>query len=500
MPTDRDISCDALGPTLSKIGANLFSRPGKRDLNSVVAELRKTYPEFSREELVDAINTAAGNKAAANTKELVTARFEKAKAQHAIDASIRALQPQSVFSKVTEPLNLARAVMTAYDLSAVGRQGLILSLSHPIIAAKAIGPMLRAFASERSAFETNQGILDRPNAWMYHAAKLFMSPFDGHGPLTDMEEAFMSRLAGKIPLLANSERAYTTFLNKLRADTFDSMIRTLPRDGTPTVEEMKGIGTFINWATGRGSLGSAENWAQGLNTFFFAPRLVASRFELLAAPFTGLRSITDQAVARKAIAKEYARFLVGIGSVYALGKLAGASIEDDPRSSDFGKMRWGTSRLDPLAGLSQATVVLSRLATGESKSTTNGQITHLTGAQHKFGQQTPYDVATSFLRTKLSPWLGESINQLNGKDLDQTQIPDPKQVAALGNAGVPKQIATPAVRAGHALGQLVIPMSGRDIYDAMKAQGVAGGTALGLLAILGFGFQDYGRPTRPIGN
>src|SRR5690606_18698368 len=96
---------------------------------------------------------------------------------------------------------------------------------------------------------------------------------------------------------------------------------------------------------------------------FFAPRLVASRFQLvLGQPFYGGTART-----RKLIAQEYAKFLTGIGLVYLLSGLMGAELEFDPRSSDFGKIKVGNTRIDPLAGISQVTVLLYRLGSGQIK-------------------------------------------------------------------------------------------------------------------------------------
>ena len=206
-------------------------------------------------------------------------------------------------------LNTSRALITSADLSAVLRQGGFIALGHPVRAATSFGPMLRAFRSEQARFEINQEIRDRPNAPLYEQSKLYLHD-ERDLMLEKMEEAYMSRWAGKIPIVAGSERAYTTFLNKLRADSFDAMIKTLGRGGHEiTLKESKAIANYINVATGRGNLDGVAKAAANLNTIFFAPRYVASRFQLmLGEPLYG-----GTAATRRMIALEYGRALTGLG-------------------------------------------------------------------------------------------------------------------------------------------------------------------------------------------
>lgn len=393
------------------------------------------------------------------------AEFKLAQAKKKFNEGVfdTALKNRSLTRKVLEGgrdvLNTARAAMTAFDLSAVLRQGGFISLGHPIRALKAFPAMFRALASEKGEFELNKEIQSRPNADLYKSSKLHLTdPDDSH--LSKMEEAYMSRWAKKIPGVSHSERAYNGFLNRLRADSFDAMADSLGHKPTP--EEAKAIANFVNVATGRGNLAGAAGAAISLNTAFFAPRYVVSRFELLA----GQPLYHGTAATRIAVAKEYARFLGGIGVVYALSQAAGATVEKDPRSSDFGKLKFGKLRVDPLSGLSQVSTLLARTTTGKSK-TPNG-IKKIRGADLPFGQEDTAAVAGRFLRSKLSPVLGAALDASSGKT-------------------VTDQPVTPA----QAFERLVIPLSFGDVYDAMKDQGIAKGTALGLLSLLGWGIQKY---------
>lgn len=371
-----------------------------------------------------------------------------------------------------EALNTMRAIMTSVDFSAVLRQGGFIALGHPVRAFASMAPMFRAFMSSDAALNTMREIDNRPNADLYKTAKLFLAK-EGIS-LREMEEAFMSRWVGKIPkslgggIIRGSERAYRTFLNKLRADSFDAAIAGLSSTGTPTDAEVLALGTYINMATGRGSLGKFEMAATGLNTVFFAPRYVASRFQMaLGVPL--IKAPTART--KRYVVGEYARYLAGVGVVYTLGRMAMAAfgqdkdeIDTDPRSGNFGKIKFGNSYLDPLSGLGQSVVLLSRTATGQTASPSG--VREIRTTDPKFGQTTWWDVMTRFTRTKFSPVFGAATDILSGTDL----------------MGVPTTPQSEAL-------DLMIPISVQDMAKVIEDQGVPGGLALWLASAFGMGLQ-----------
>lgn len=394
-------------------------------------------------------------------KEIEKLEFQRDKLRLEIRRRIQAQKPRSIWQHIAEPFNLVRAIITSGEFSAVLRQGWYIVLPHPIRAAKSIVPMLKAFASEQAAWKIMKEIDERDNAPLYRRSKLYLSEIDA--PLSAQEEAFMSRLAGKTPLVKRSARAYIVFLNKLRADSFDTMLATLAKGGEATAVEQHAIANFINVATGRGNLGSMEQASVLLNTVFFAPRYVASRFQLLA----GQPLYRGTTRTRVLIAKEYARILIGMGLVYTLAKAAGLDVEEDPRSSDFGKIRIGNTRIDPLAGISQATVFMFRLITGETKRI-SGEIVPIRGEDVPYGGTTSSGVIGRFLRSKLAPVFGVGLDIMEAKNV-------------VGEPMTPGSVAVSATT----------PITYRDIYDVIKEQGVEKGAALGLLAFFGMGLQTF---------
>lgn len=388
---------------------------------------------------------------------------------------------QRVYGGTVEAVNAMRAVLTSADLSAVLRQGLLIGVAHPLRAGRSILPMLKAFASEQKAWEVERQIQARDNYPLYRASKLYLAE---HGAaLSRMEEAYMSRLASKLPLVGrmvkSSERAYITYLNKLRADSFDAMAASLGKGGNVTIEQARILSNYINVATGRGTILMADQAAAGLNTVFFAPRFVASRFQMLLGQplYYGLLSGKAPLAAKGAlharalVAAEYGRVLTGMGVVYGLGVAAGAQLETDPRSSDFGKLRFGNTRIDLMAGLSQITVLLSKIATGEKKSLRTGRILPLVaepGKKLRYGSEDLDDTLKRFARYKLAPAPGLAWSYLSGTD-------------AVGNP----------VTAGSLAANALVPISLQDIYGTLQEQGMPEGAAISLLSIFGAGVQNF---------
>jgi hypothetical protein len=402
--------------------------------------------------------------------------------------------------------NTARAVKTSFDLSAVLRQGAFYVLSHPEIAMRSFVPMLKALRSNKFARAINDEILSRPNARLYKKAGLFLAEQDSAHP-TKMEEVYMGRWAEKIPGVGASARAYVTFLNKLRADAFDAALEKFGRNGKElTDQELKDLASFINNATGRADLKKFNS--EGISSVFFAPRWVASRFNMMAtypwkvAGLPTAKSKQLDAKLRKHIAGEYARFLVGYGILHTLAVLAfGGDDEDEtvnwnPLSSDFGKVRVGNTRLDTTAGMSNAIVFTSRLLTQHTENT-KGEIMPLRyngdGDNIRYGQRTLSDVILSFVRSKLAPIPASMWNLGQGQNVVGETYKERAQFMR-DSVGMPPWLAeNPFIQESFGMG---VPLSMADFYEAMQEHGVPKATALQLLATFGVSMNTYDTESR----
>lgn len=383
--------------------------------------------------------------------------------------AIQAKRPfmQRLWSGIEGALNLPRSIMATADLSAPLRQGFFF-ISRPKQWIPAFKDMFKYAGSEKAYLGLMDDIKARPNYLKIREAKLALTDMSPN--LLAREEEFMSNLAEKIPgfgaLAKGSNRAYSGFLNKLRADVFDDLVSKAEIQGIKLQgKTLEDLGSFINSATGRGNLGKTlQKAAPILNGVFFSPRLMASRINLLN-PATYIKY--DPFVRKEAL-----KSLIGTGSIAAtilgIAKLSGAEVGNDPRSADFGKIKVGNTRYDILGGFQQYIKLLSQLATGQVVSSTTGKVVTL-GEGYK--PLTRKDILMRFFESKTSPVASFIISLMTG----QTGVGEP--------VNIPTEIIN-----------RFIPMMAQDIYDIAKDKDSIGkGLLMAIPGIFGAGSQTYGK-------
>jgi hypothetical protein len=373
---------------------------------------------------------------------------------------------ETLLARAGEVLNVPRAVMSSMDVSAVLRQGGWVTFGNPGKAVTAMKRMAESMISE-DGFQTEKARLELdPQYQEAKQAGLFQAE-SGDVRLTAMEEARMSELAEKIPGVRMSNRAYIGFLNRIRFDSYKAMTASLTRGGIfrragqGTLKEQKAIANYVNIATGRGNLGSAAKAAQVLATVFFSPRLLVSRFQLLAGPLSGFRFGGGSMRTRQLIAKEYAKTLTGLGIIYGLAAWSGATVEVDPRSADFGKLRIGNTRIDLLMGLAQVSTFLGKVSTGEAIDTRTGKVSDMDRMR----------TTGRFLQSKFAPLINQTYDAANLLTGKRPRFGGPKDWEEFGWS--------------------MAPLSFQDVNKIMQEHGVPAGTALQLLAMLGAGIQIH---------
>jgi hypothetical protein len=301
-----------------------------------------------------------------------------------------------------------RSLQASVDLSAPFRQGLVLGAAQPKMFASEFKPMLKAFAREGAYEDTMAVIAEMPNFARMQKGKLALTDLEGSA--ASREDYFNSPIAetltgGKRSPVRMSGRAYTAFLNKFRADAFNHYLRVAEDAGHDIDDELllKSLGTFINTATGRGGIKKLEPSMNALTAVFFSPRLIASRLQFFnpgryvqTGPIGANQHPFVLAQNRKA-----ARNLLGaISLTLAIAKMAGAEVEDDTRSADFGKIKFGNTRIDITGGHQGYVVNAARQLRGETKSSTTGEVKKLEGG---FGNRSRGAVEWDFIKNKLAP-------------------------------------------------------------------------------------------------
>lgn len=235
------------------------------------------------------------------------------------------------------------------------------------------------------------------------------------------EEAFPTHLAEKIPVIGKlykaSEAAYTGFVYRMRADLFEKYLKIAETAGVDitSTAELESIGKLVNALTGRGYLGEVgEKAASVTNNIFFSPRFLKSNFDFLTA-HQMQKGVTP--FVRKQAALNLVKVIAGTATILAIANaLMPGSVETDPRSSNFGKIKVGNQVFDMSGGMSSLLVLAMRLVTLSTKSASTGKVTPLNAGT--FGAQTGTDVLYSFAEGKLSPAAGIVRDLLKGQDFN----------------------------------------------------------------------------------
>jgi len=405
-------------------------------------------------------------------------------------------------SAMSDVVNSQRAVITAYDLSAPFRQGGILSIAHPARIVNAYVNMLKAAKSAKAAAAVMNGIKSRKYYELYEDSGLYLAEAD-----KGAEEVFKSIFAKKIPGVNMSERAYNAYLNTLRADSFDSLVDALKAasnkaatkagykayeeyagklsaesfssmdDALASVKgaqkkiadeiiknsiqqkELEAIANFVNVATGRGNIGAAEKYAEELSTIFFAPKLTASRVQFLV----GQPLYSGSLRTRLILSGEYGKYLAGLGTLYGLAVLSGAKVSWDTRSNDFGVIRYGQNRINPLSGLGKHAIFAGRLI--------SGQFVGASGKAESIyddkGRNNWDDVTGRYIRSTLAPLYGTAYTLAKGRGID----------------GKPYNVSDVPYD--------LVPLSARDIYEQYRDNSFGTATAMSLISLHGGGIDTY---------
>lgn len=364
-----------------------------------------------------------------------------------------------------ETLNIPRSLMASTDLSAPLRQG-ILMVGKPKQFLPALKGMFKYAVSEKAYLDLVDDIKARPNYLLMRESKLGLT--DSISPaLSAREEQFMSNFAEKIPgfgkIVKGSNRAYTGFLNKLRADVFDDLVKkskTLGIEQTPKLT--RDIAKYVNTSTGRGELGALQNAAPLLNGLFFSPRLLASRLNVLNPMYYA----SLEPFARKEALKSLFTFTAIAGTTLGLAKLAGAEVGTEPTSSDFGKIKVKNTRYDIFGGFQQYMRLAAQLTQGKVTSSSSGRTVRL-GEGYK--PLTRKDIILRFFESKESPIASFATSLLTGKNSMGQDLNLPTEVI-----------------------NRLTPIIIQDMYDLYQEGGLED-LIKGLPTPFGVGTQTYGR-------
>ncbi len=402
--------------------------------------------------------------------------------------------PSEIYDSVASN---SKSILASLDNSFFGRQGISTLYTNPDIwiknFAKSWVDIGRELVKTKSDVEPmdilKSDIYSRPNAvnGKYHSMKLDIG--------IASEEAFPSSFPERIPIFGRLFKASETAFNggamRMRADLADRIIPKAESYGVDmsNPDEAKLVGQLINSLTGRGKVDLPQTGpfsAKNINNSVFSVKFLKSNFDKLFNGISaGPQMATDALLgiertpAERFVRKQAATNLLKITAttaaiLYTANQLNPGSVDFDPRSTNFGKIKVGGGRtIDVTGGLGAVLSLAARITptTHNGKlgfwyKSKNGVWTQLNDP--KYGQQSAVDVIENFGEGKLSPIAGMLRDFYQGQDYNGNKV----------------RLDLPSL--GRAATGLVTPIP---IQNALNLEDPQDGFPFGLMIMDGLGFS-----------
>lgn len=378
---------------------------------------------------------------------------------------------QAVGATIKGAPGFFKSLKASLDDSAVFRQGWRVAFTNPIIwqrnALKTFSDAVKTFGGKEVMDHVRAEIKLNPYYEQAKQAKLAIGT---------TEEDFPTSLPEKVPFLGRvykaSENAFTAFQYRNRIQVFEKMMDAAKASKVDITDQrqLRSIGKLVNSLTSRGHLGPVEPVANVLNNVFFSARKIKADLDFLTAHVVShLSKDGFSSFAQKQAIYNLAKVVAGTAAIMAIARtISPQSVELDPRSADFGKIRAGNTRYDITGGAGPLVTLATRLIRGTSKNSITGEIKPTTIGN--IGQ---------FFENKLSPTASVGFKHLESW-LDATKEHTKKRTA-MDDAK-----------------DLLVPMAISNFNELMHDTGATPATVgSGVLAdFFGVGVNTYGAKER----
>jgi hypothetical protein len=337
---------------------------------------------------------------------------------------------QKIGHQILNISGVPRAAMATLDLSMMFLQAGVVAVTHPIYWSKAVAGGIRDMFSEKKYLRWVNDIKQDRKFGIAMDVKLRLTdPTDIM--ISQHEELFSNNLLDKIPVLGRSikvgkykvggltsasSRAYSSMLNRIRFDMFYDLVDVWESQGktlqnSPSL--YKPTARLLNAITGGADFGKIEPVAKYVSAVLWSPRMYTSQLELLTAMVNPYYMIKADPAVKWQIIKDVTKFMAVSVSMLGLLKLAGAEVEDDQTSKDFGKVKFGDARIGLPGGITQWVILVNQILKEQTKSTKTGEIREFgTG----FGDINALNVLGQFFRGKLAPIPAIATDLLSGQN------------------------------------------------------------------------------------
>jgi len=363
---------------------------------------------------------------------------------------------QKAYDYITNPLDLisliggsAKAIVASIDDSFIGRQGIRLfyhGVTGDVAAGrtwvrtffKSFGMIYNTFRNKPVLDTIRAEILSDPDYNLMRKAKVATAT---------IEEEFPVHWPSRIPIVGKgfkaSEVAFTGSAYYMRYRTAKAYFDIARKSGVDLSDktELESIGKLVNSLTARGDTGPGNQKSGIVNSVIWSPKMIKANFDVLTMHRLDKKM---SKFAKKQAAISLLRIIVGQAMVLAIAHaIWPESVEWDPRSSNFGKIRIGTTRFDISGGMAPFVTLASRIApifigrTPKTKSSVTGEIKELN--KGGYFNKNALDVLVDFFENKTAPAATVVKDYLKGETF-QGEKPSLKSTAV--TLGVPITTAT----------------------------------------------------------
>ena len=310
---------------------------------------------------------------------------------------------------------VSRSIKASMDNSAIFRQGWKTLWTNPGYWTR---NAIKSFADIGKTIG-GKNILDEVKADIY-SRSYYDKMKTADLAVATIEEEFPSALPEKILGIGRfykaGQDAYTAFLYRQRADIFGKYLDIAEKSGIDIDDkiQLKSIGKLTNSLTGRGALGVLEPAADIVNNVFFSPRLLKSHIDILTAHIGDPKV---SAFAKKQAAANLVKIISGTAAILLIaGAAKPGSVEWDPRSADFGKVKIGNTRFDVTGGMASVVILAARQIKNSTKSSTTGIVRELETGE--YGAATRLSLFYNFFENRLAPLPSAIKNLLKQRDFE----------------------------------------------------------------------------------
>lgn len=374
-------------------------------------------------------------------------------------------------------IGFPKTVRAAFDVSLLGRQMYPLLLSKPSMIPQGTWQALKMFWRIKSAeyAKVLTAEMRTDPAWK-RAKDRGVAVIEPH----ELSEEFPTKIAGKIPGIARSERAFVPVGNLLRVAAHDMIENIYIQKGKPLSDkDSRAMAQAINDLSGRSDMPkNLKNLSLLSSAVFWSPRLVLARFK---APF---RIFSRSPAARNLAIRSFTTMASLVTLLCLLAKYGHEENEDidgelNPLSTDFGKIRYKNSHIDLTAGYGPLIRTVARVATGMTK-----------GASGEIYPKKRLETIKQWGRAKTSPVVGFARKVITQKDwLGRPAFRPPE--GSIGEWMTELGIPDAAQITAKEFYDELVPLPMADVADAAYIDGWASGLLAAPLAFGGIGILTY---------